>query len=124
MAALHARGGLGGDQQQLHRHQGGLGGRANPLELGHAEELQQAQMHDHAHGSGEPPPPKHHHHKPKATGGPATQQPGEGRGGAPLGVAIPGGRNGLQRSAAIKNRGSAAASLAWLPRRCMRCTVA
>jgi hypothetical protein len=35
------------DQQQLHRHQGGLGGGPHALELGQAEELQQAEVHDH-----------------------------------------------------------------------------
>ena len=107
---------LGGEQQQLHGHQGGLGGGPDALELGHAEKLQQPQMHDQAHRQGEPPAAEQHHQSAETTRRPATGQTGNRGGGA-------GGGQG-QRSAAITNSGSAAASLAWLPRRCMRCTVA
>ena len=110
-----AGGRLSGDQQQLHRHQGGAAGRTDPLEAGHAEELEQAEVHDHANRQGEPPAPEHHHQKAEATGGPTAGQTGQRGGGAGA---------GNQRSAAITKRGSAAANLAWLPRRCIRCTVA
>ena len=62
------------DQEQLARHQGCFGGRPHSLELRHPEELQQAQMHDHPHGCGEPPAAKDHYQGAKCTNGKATDQ--------------------------------------------------
>jgi len=81
-----ATGQLGADQQQLHRHQGGFGGGPDPLELGHPEKFQQAQVHDHPHGHREPPASEHHHHEAKGTRRPAAEQPRQGGGGAGAGA--------------------------------------
>ena len=109
---ITAVGPLGGDQQQLHQHQGGLAGRADPLGAGEVEVLEQPQVDHHPEGNREPPAPQTHHQQAKGTGGVAAQQALGGGSGAR-------GRN-QGRSAAIKKSGSAAAKRAWLPRRCIR----
>ena len=70
-AALNSRP-LGGEQQKLAGHQGCLGGGADPFELSHAEELQQAQMHDHTDPEREPPAPQQNHQGSEAADGQAT----------------------------------------------------
>ena len=45
------------------------------LELGHAEELQQAQMHDHTHSSSELPAAKTRHQEVKSTNSQSAEQP-------------------------------------------------
>jgi hypothetical protein len=57
---------LGGDQQQLADHQGGFDRRSDALELGQAEKLEQAQVHNHTEGQGEPPAPRPTTSRPKA----------------------------------------------------------
>jgi len=65
---------LGGEQQQLTGHQGCFGGWADPLELGHSEELQQAEVHHPTKCCSEPPAPEAHHQEAKTAHTKATQQ--------------------------------------------------
>jgi hypothetical protein len=50
-------------------HQGGFCGRPHPLELGHAEKFQQAEMHKNPDGCGEPPSTEADNNEAKTTNG-------------------------------------------------------